>query len=507
MSRESLKVAHRIYSRRVSRPSRRELLYTLYLSILVVWVFGVPIVRSGYNTASRPAVAEAFYTATAETAMQTAFGLLFAASVLAGRLRGPALLPPFLTYALAGNGMPRAITMRRAFIASGSVAASIIVVPTIVFAVAVNNSSGAGRTSAAIFVAVTVLCSIIAANLWLIGQILTTIRAVALATAIVVLTAVTAYVVDLRGYTVWGWASAHSPASQTLNWLPVHLLGLLTVGCLAYVPRLLDQLKGADMLDQAVRWQSAGTLGATGDLAGALGEFRAKPHLGRYWSALGNGSSMLITIVRRDVVGSMRTPGRAVAGIAGLLTSGWLLSLAFTVPDFMVWLVAALGAWLGFIAVGVCCDGFRHTMETTTRPTLYGTSLHRQLVQHSLLPIGCTLVVSTLAAGAAAWWFELSPYAILAAVSGQLFCVSVRLFDSAKGLLPPEVLAPAPTPFGDLSAIRVLWWQADALIIAVFLTGLTLMAAVAFTPMFLVMFPVGSCTMVFFALERAKQPT
>ena len=44
--------------------------------------------------------------------------------------------------------------------------------------------------------------------------------------------------------------------------------------------------------------------------------------------------------------------------------------------------------------------------------------------------------------------------------------VVVRAYDAAKGPLPAILLTSIPSPFGDLSSLNVVIWEADALLIA-----------------------------------------
>jgi len=67
------------------------------------------------------------------------------------------------------------------------------------------------------------------------------------------------------------------------------------------------------------------------------------------------------------------------------------------------------------------------------------------------------MLVSTMAAGLA------SPAVLV------LILVLVRLFDSAKGQPPPAVMVPVVTPAGDLSALAMLAWQLDAVLISALL--------------------------------------
>jgi hypothetical protein len=96
---------------------------------------------------------------------------------------------------------------------------------------------------------------------------------------------------------------------------------------------------------------------------------------------------------------------------------------------------------------------------------------------HAVLPVAggvlfsvLGVVVGAIVLGLAVWSFALWS-AIAASVLSVLLLVLVRVYDSAKGPLPQELMAPIPTPAGDASALVVAVWQADAVIIACVAVG------------------------------------
>ncbi|RII90093.1 hypothetical protein DZF96_17525, partial [Clavibacter michiganensis] len=101
---------------------------------------------------------------------------------------------------------------------------------------------------------------------------------------------------------------AWSPAADVGTAFGV--LTALALAVIAAVPSVLRSLRGSELLAQAQRWQAATTLAITGDLAMAAGGFRPVPRIGRGWGAV-RGRSSAALILRRDLVGALRTPVRA----------------------------------------------------------------------------------------------------------------------------------------------------------------------------------------------------
>ncbi|MFC6326936.1 hypothetical protein ACFP59_13570, partial [Microbacterium koreense] len=158
----------------------------------------------------------------------------------------------------------------------------------------------------------------------------------------------------------------------------------------------------------------------------------------------------------RDTVGAARTPVRLAAGILTLTAAGGLLALA-AAPG----LGAPLGAIAGlllFAGLGPVTDGVRHAANIAGDLPLYGLSDGSLLAHHSLFPLVLTLAI---VGGVATAGFVSAGFGIGAAsgtIVGGLLALLVRIAHALKGPLPPALLAPIPTPFGDLGgAVRLLW--------------------------------------------------
>src|SRR5699024_6273432 len=133
------------------------------------------------------------------------------------------------------------------------------------------------------------------------------------------------------------------------------------------------------------------------------------------------------------------------------------------------WIPAAVGAGISYAALGVFTDGLRHAAETAAAPPLYRYSTAGLYGLHAILPalwaIACTLIGASLAPAGTSLGLVISMGSL------ALFVVAARVYDSAKGPLPPVLLTPISTPAGDLSGLLVIAWQADALLIVTITTA------------------------------------
>ncbi|WP_391510326.1 hypothetical protein, partial [Clavibacter phaseoli] len=95
------------------------------------------------------------------------------------------------------------------------------------------------------------------------------------------------------------------------------------------------------------------------------------------------------------------TPVRATAGCLGVAASGALIAVALDGAG--TWLVIpALGAALvGFLALGVGADGFRHVVDVASSPPLYGIPTERLLLLHAALPAAAGVACALVGAGIA----------------------------------------------------------------------------------------------------------
>ncbi|WP_052129140.1 hypothetical protein [Clavibacter michiganensis] len=446
--------------------SAMDLAYTVYAGALAVLIVGIPVLRAIVLELAEPDVAAALREH-GPTAAAVVAGLAAAGLLVAGGARGPALLSPFLTSALVGSGLPRRAVLARPFgralLGSAALAGLVALLPGLALLVAGDADPG----PVAVWTAGGALVGVILAGCWLAGQRLT---AGGRGAGAAVLLGSTALAVLVPAPVV-PWAAVRALFPGPGAWPPsaaagtaLGIVAALALVVLAAAPALLGGMRGPDLLAQAQRWQTATTLATTGDLAMAAGGFRPVPRIGRGWRAVGGGSAAAL-IARRDLVGVLRTPLRAVSGCLGVATSGALVTVALDGSGAGLWLPAVSAALVGFLALGVGADGFRHVVDVSSAPPLYGIPTGRLLLLHAALPAtagaACALAGAAVAAAGGA-----GPGGMLVAPAVALLLVVIRAFDAAKGPLPLEVMAPVVTPAGDASGLVIAAWQADALLLA-----------------------------------------
>lgn len=414
-----------------------------YSCVLLLAVLGFPLMRTLGLWLAQPHIIAMLGLSGAAIA-QSGLGVVLAVFVALGGIRGPALLTPFMIATIAGNGLPRRHTLRRPIILAALVlsvgGAAFSLLTGLVLAAA--GAASLGRTITVVVGGA--LAGVICCGLWLLGQRLGEIPRALLAVAIV--------------------AAAILSQPLPLPAMVLALAGLALVAC-AVTPGLLDGLRGSELLRQAQRWDTAGTLVLTGDVSMAFGEFRAVPRSGRSLPAVGTGPLALV-FLRRDLFGSLRTPTRFVSACLGASGCGFLVSVALGSSADVAWIAAGTGAVVGFLALGVWSDGFRHSAESASAPTLYGVSPAGMFALHATFPLLAGAVCASLGAIVAVA-LGAPVLGLAAAIVCSTVLVAVRLYDAAKGQLPLSVLAPVPSPMGDLSSIVVMVWQADALLLAV----------------------------------------
>ena len=388
---------------------------------------------------------------------------------LAAPFAGRRAQPPFLTAVVAGNDMPRRRTLLRAFAGAAGALVALLTSGALVVGAALSNATGLGTRPTLGFVAATAAFGVLAGVVWLVGQRAEGTTGGILGPALGVATVVGAGFPDVGRVLPWGWFAATWSGGAGASALD--LAALVALACVAArsVPSLLDGLRGEALLGQARRWQSASIASAAGDIAGAMGRLRARASSGRHWRAVGSGPWAVAT-ARSDVVGALRTQVRLSVGVLALGLSGWLVEAALDVPGSARWLVASAGAASAYAGLGVVSDGLRHAVDATVGPRIYGGSDVRLFAVHALAPAACGIVVAT--SGALVHLAQARPTMAAGLASPAvlvLILVLVRLFDSAKGQPPPAVMVPVVTPAGDLSALAMLAWQLDAVLISALL--------------------------------------
>ncbi|MEP7763481.1 hypothetical protein [Sanguibacter sp. 25GB23B1] len=446
--------------------STGDVAYVVYATVLVLAIVVAPLVRGLVIGLSGPEVLGVLTAPSAARGVGVVVGLLLAACVLLGQVRGPALTSPFFTVAVAGTDLPRSVTLRRPFCTATALLVTSSALVAAVLAWVLHDATGLPSSSAGALVLGASAVGLLAAVAWLLGQRLSPARASGLAGILAVVTGLHAVVPTIGILVPTGWAGALWPVESSIpSWAETAALPALVAAALlavAAVPRLLDALGGVELLAQARRWETAGTSASAGDLSGALGQFRPPPRTGRAWWAV-RGRSSVGRFVVRDLVGALRTPARAAGGALVLVLAGTLLATGLEGPELLGPVVAAVGAVVGYLALGVVADGFRHAAEAASAPTLYRYGTGSLFALHGLLPTACALLL-TGAGTAVVAGPDLAIGSAVAALA--CFLVLVRARDSAKGPLPPQLLTPVSTPAGDASGVAIVVWQADALIVS-----------------------------------------
>lgn len=443
--------------------SRGERPFAVYLGLMILLVAIAPIVRAVWVSASSAEGVAVLSSPSAATVAIVVTVCLWAGALLLGRERGPAIRRPFLTHALATSDIPVAEAFRGPLLRSGALVVSVCA--------GAAGLIGAGLASAGLtsalgivsFTAVGALVGVITTVAWSAGQAMPR-AAVSVALLVAALGALTVAFPSLQAFTPWGWVGLAYPLDG-VSLAPV-ALAALTVSLVIAVPSLMNRIGVTELTAQAVRWSSA-TSHATGmDFDSAARLYQGKPQVGRRLRAVRSGAGLVPMFFLRDALGAIRTPGRLVAGILGLVLAAVLVVFAAT-PAAPGWLLGAAAGIVAFAALGPLTDGIRHAADVAADFPLYGISDERVLAHHALFPLAVALIV--VAAVIAAFWLVTGAFAGSAATSALLLVILAlvtRISTALKGPLPPVLLTPVPTAMGDPMAAVRFAWALDGLILA-----------------------------------------
>ena len=449
---------------------RGELSYRIYLAALILTVLLGPAVHALTVGLATPHLTAVMVRPDLPVLIAALGGLLAWVMVAVGASRGPVLPTPFDVYRIAGGPQPRRRSLRGYLARSLALLMGVGGVLGAVPPLSLLHLGHGGPTEVAAGALTGVGMALLLGLAWLAGQ----VWAASPRQRRWMVVAIAALTVAV------GAALSLLPAGMA-DWSPV-LLAVLALAALCGIPALLDRLSGPVLLEQSWRWQGATTAGGAGDLAAAAAAYRPHPRRPVPRSAIGAARTLPLLFLRRDLIGAVRTPVRSVLGVVTLLLAIGLIIWA--VPSGGPWITIALAFGLGHLGMGVWSDGFRHTVQASAAPPLYGVSDEQLMALHALLPIVIVftlglgagliaLVLSNLGAVGALssglWALPAVVPAIILAVAGLLFTIVVRAYDAAKPPMPVSVMTPIPSPMGDLSGMSIALWQADALLIAVVL--------------------------------------
>lgn len=440
----------------------RSVAFVAYSGVLVVLIALTPLVRALMLALMRPATLSVLDSPGTERVAGLFLGACLALLPAIGGVFGPAFIRhPFLAHVLMRADLSRDTVLARPLLLSIAVFSALAACACALLSGALVLAGRSEIVHAAAFVSGAVCLSLVASVVWLAGQRLGRRGAWAGSALLIGAVAWTAVFPEARALTPWGWVASIYPMAAGSAWqLPALAVSAGVSACA--LPFLMRSMPGQEVIDQAIRWNIAVTTARGGDPTASVATFRALPGSGRSWVAVPHASVSPWVFLRRDLVGACRTPVRFATAIIGLVCAGVIASPIGLTPSARM---AACGAAMiiGFVSLGALTDGIRHAAEAFIASPLYGFSPWRLVRLHSLLPLTASVVA--MAAG-----FALTQPSSLTALALILWSAGhaalLRVFDSAKGALSPSLLSPIPTPFGDLSALVILGWNLDALLLA-----------------------------------------
>lgn len=469
----SVSRAHSIYRNRGTDRTVGQVAYAVYIAILTALLVAAPVVTTLVSTAVRPESLQVLRNPASSQIVSACGVILLILLFFAGMVRGPALRPPFQTFALAGSSIDRSISMLQPFLRASLVLTGTLSAIAGFFASVFLISGTSTPARVFCFVVAVSLWGIIGSCVWLAGQSATGQWRWFVPAFLTVGGVASWTVPSANSVLPWGWLGSTWPPSGESGTLEPILLGFLAAALSALTPALLRLLRTGSLMEQSERWQSAGISTAAGEFSTALAVFRAKPRHGRRWTAVMDLPELPRFLIR-DGVGALRTPGRFLIGSMGVFVGVILVLFAVGSRSEVAWLPAAAGSVAVFFSLGVFSDGFRHAAESIAATPIYGYSPFRMYALHSAFPVTWSMVCAGAACAAVTVIggseFNFAGLASLEVV--LLTLIGIRIYDSARGPLPPVLLTPIPTPFGDLSSLVILTWQLDAILLSAGSAGL-----------------------------------
>lgn len=393
--------------------------------------------------------------------------LALGAQVL-GVLLGPLVLPPFVAHVLASTELrPRAYLTRTALLRLGTTALA-VASPLGFVLVALTYDADPLQVTAALLGALG--AGLLVSASWLAGQVLAA-RGNLLWAACALMIAALAATSPLSPVVLVDAAQGVSPGP--IAWLGLTVTVTSAGGLLAWLVARTDHLDPRRLEQEAARFSQAQTYAGTGSLHDALDLFRPRPSGARGAVLRPDGlpRTPLADAARRAV----RTPYRLAAAVLALLLGPALTmtALGWTEGQARIWLTIA-GTLTTYAGAGWTGEGWRVLRDELRLPPLLGHRIGGPFARHLPWPL---LLAGALTAAAVLVATAMGAASEAVALGGValVLALSARLLREMKHLLPVDLLVPLPTPFGDLSGMRVLLWQLDgpAVVIAgaVLLTG------------------------------------
>jgi hypothetical protein len=386
------------------------------------------------------------------------------AAFVAGGFRGPVMGDPFAVMVTMDAASSPKDAVRRFWRAAWPVVAALPVLRVAVL-MAAGHERSAG--TAVCGVAFGLITGLVAAVAWLAGQVWPRAARVCGGTALWVVAALAIWwPAFLTAHDWLAFLALGGPDTGPVTAWIGGLGGALALAGAAATPWLARRLDPIRVLGQAIAWEATGVAVMSGWASEALAPYRSLP--AHAWGrALPRRGSWTVVFVQSDLIGLVRTPGRAAAGAAGLLVAGWAAASALTqtgpIPPGPL---GAMAAIIAYAALGTATDSLRDWAAEFKGHVTMGVRPGRLAAVRLITPATVSVVLQ--AAGAAAALARLEPDSarLLCLLAAPLAWTAVplaaRLGESLRGARPDALSVPVMTPFGDLSPVMALVWHIDA---------------------------------------------
>lgn len=460
--------AQRVWRARSPR-SVADRAYIVYAAVLVAFVLVSPVARAIWVGITTPSAVVVLTSPVLPTAVAYGVLVLWIVALAAGPMRGPALLPTFLSWSLGGSDVPRRRSHRGPLVLSFSALVALTALAAVLPAGSLLSHGLVTLRSAAMFVLAGAEAGAITFGLWLAAQV-SPRGGSAGGAALVGLGIVGTVIPQVGGVLPWTWVASTYPSATAApgSLIPVGL-GMLMMVVVAIAMTGLERLGTDDLVAQATQWEMARTRAMTLDLDAASATYRVTPSIGRSVRAVPRTRSLLSVFVIRGLVGALRTPGRFIIGTATIVVAGFLMADALQ-PSGRGGILGAAAGLLLYLGLGPLTDGLRHAARVVSSSQFYGVSDEVLMALHAVMPLVVGAVASTV--GAALLPGGPQPMAIAVAVLATVMSLGVRIGNALKGPLPSVLLTPAPTALGDPMPFVQLLWAMDSIVLAL-LVGLS----------------------------------
>lgn len=441
--------------------------YVIYALFLLCLIAVLPIARVIWIIGTGPQAFELLSSETAPSALVFFIAALWASSLFLGSKRGPALFPPFLTYAFGTSSLSKWKIYRVRLLSSALVFSISIGGLASIAAGSLAEHTLFSGIAAFVLIGSGLLAGGIGSVFFLVGQAFPK-KAGYFAMLLLGLGYVCSINRDTWALIPMGWwgliyqTTFHAPSSLYV----IFSIIIFASGVLFLNPYIVNRLRYETLMKQSIRWELATVFISTMDFAGAAEVYQSQPSFGRNIHAVNEQSHLLFVFFARDFIGSIRTPGRFVSALLAFVASSLLATAASTVGVFG-WLLGTIAALLAFAGLGPLTDGLRNAARVASDFPLYGLSDSRLLLYRVPYPAVVALTINGIST--IAFSTALGASQSVSMALGTYICLlalSTRIISSLKGSMPLELLSPAPTPFGDFNALVRILWAFEGLIIS-----------------------------------------